>query len=40
MNKSISINKCIVCGSEEDLSELDFKGSGEYICEECKVKEV
>lgn len=45
LRKEIDIIKmdkveCLYCGSDKDLSELDFKGSGKYICEECKFKEV
>ena len=28
--------KCCNCESEGDLIELDYKGSDEWICKECK----
>jgi len=30
------MKECIRCSHKEDLIELDFKGSGEWICKECK----
>ena len=32
------MNKCISCGSKENLTELDNKGSNEFICDECACK--
>jgi len=33
------LKRCVSCGSRENLSELDYRGSGLYICDECKFKQ-
>jgi len=32
------MKKCIGCESKENLTELDYKGSNEWICDECRGK--
>lgn len=30
---------CMQCGSTDNLTEFDYKDSGDFICDECKFKE-